>query len=123
VTVFLQGSATPARVYHGRQDRRREPYLNHLLRVAIRALHHYRVGDTDVACAALLYDVVEDHAVDIAPGGGRQGALGVLADWFGGRTAALVAAATNPVYEPGHDQHQQYRDHVAASLRPARGPA
>jgi hypothetical protein len=63
---------------HAADRRQREPYLNHLLRVAIRVLHHYRVRDTDVACAALLHDSVEDHAADITPGG-RQDALGVLA--------------------------------------------
>ncbi|MDM4784384.1 phosphohydrolase, partial [Micromonospora sp. b486] len=31
-----------------RDDRRvREPYLNHLLRVAIRLMHHYQVRDVD----------------------------------------------------------------------------
>jgi (p)ppGpp synthase/HD superfamily hydrolase len=100
---------------HAADRRQREPYLNHLLRVAIRVLHHYRVRDTDVACAALLHDAVEDHAADIAPGG-RQDALGVLAALFGGRTASLVAAVTNPEYEPGRDEHEQYREHVAASL-------
>ena len=74
----------------------REPYANHLLRVTIRILSHYRVSDPDVACAALLHDAVEDHAADLAPGGGRQGALAVLAGRFGGRTAALVAAVTKP---------------------------
>jgi (p)ppGpp synthase/HD superfamily hydrolase len=74
--------------------------VNHLLRVAIRVLHHYRVPDADVACAALLHDAVEDHAADIAPGG-RQVAVGVLAARFGGRAAGLVAAVTNPEYEPG----------------------
>jgi hypothetical protein len=28
----------------------------------------------------------------------------------------LVAAVTNPVYAPGRDEHEQYREHVAASL-------
>ena len=101
---------------HAADRREREPYLNHLLRVAIRVLHHYRVRDTDVACAALLHDSVEDHAADIAPGSGRQVALGVLAARFGGRAAGLVAAVTNPEYEPGRDEHEQYREHVAASL-------
>jgi (p)ppGpp synthase/HD superfamily hydrolase len=101
---------------HAADRRQREPYANHLLRVAIRILHHYRVSDTDVTCAALLHDAVEDHAADIAPGGSRQDAVGVLAARYGGRTAALVAAVTNPDYEPGRDEHQQYREHVAASL-------
>lgn len=30
--------------------------------------------------------------------------------------AELVGAVTNPEDEPGRDQHEQYREHVAASL-------
>ena len=52
--------------------------------MTIRILRHYRVTDPDVACAALLHDTVEDHAGEIAPGGGRQGALEVLAGQFRG---------------------------------------
>jgi hypothetical protein len=102
---------------HARDRRQREPYANHLLRVTIRILSHYRVTDPDVACAALLHDAVEDHAEGIAPGGTRQAAFAVLARQFGHRTADLVAAVTNPVYEPGRDEHEQYREHVTASLQ------
>ena len=101
---------------HARDRRQREPYASHLLRVTIRILSHYRVADPDVVCAALLHDAVEDHAEGIAPGGTRQAALAVLARQFGHRTADLVAAVTNPVYEPGRDEHEQYREHVTASL-------
>lgn len=100
---------------HAGDLRQREPYVNHLLRVTIRILSYYRVADPDVACAALLHDAVEDHAGDIAPGG-REAALAVLAGRFGARTAALVAAVTNPEWEPGRDKHEQYREHVLASL-------
>jgi hypothetical protein len=40
----------------------------------------------------------------------------VLAERFGPRVAELVAAVTNPEYDPGRDRHVQYREHVAASL-------
>ncbi|WP_433351039.1 HD domain-containing protein [Micromonospora sp. CA-111912] len=144
-----------------RDDRRvREPYLNHLLRVAIRLMHHYQVRDVDVIVAGLLHDAVEDHPAELAgltgdhpvepagragghPAGpaGRTGdhpagpaadrptagpevaagdptpaALAVLAARFGPRVARLVAAVTNPAYDPGRDRHAQYREHVAASL-------
>ena len=52
-----------------------------------------------MACAALLHDAVEDHAGDIALGG-RAAALAVLAGRFGVRTASLIAAVTNPEWEP-----------------------
>ncbi|PZF95119.1 HD domain-containing protein [Micromonospora deserti] len=104
-----------------RDDRRvREPYLNHLLRVAIRMMHHYQVRDVDVIVAGLLHDAVEDHPAELA--GDRGGddrtaaALAALAERFGPRVARLVAAVTNPAYDPGRDRHAQYREHVAASL-------
>jgi hypothetical protein len=101
---------------HAADRRQHEPYVNHLLRVAIRIISHYRVSDPDVACAALLHDAVEDHADGLAPGAGQREALAVLAGQFGQRVAGLVAALTNPTYQAGRDAHQQYREHVAASL-------
>ena len=100
---------------HAGDRRQREPYACHLLRVTIRILAHYQVTDPDVACAALLHDAVEDHAADIASGG-RTAAVAVLAGRFGARTAALIASVTNPEWEPGRDEHEQYREHVLASL-------
>src|SRR6516165_1643667 len=112
---------------HADDRRDREPYVNHLLRVAIRIMSHYRVRDADVVCAALLHDAVEDHAADLAAGGGgvelagsgagQPAALAVLAAEFGPRVAGLVGAVTNPPYAPDRDEHEQYRDHVADSLR------
>jgi len=101
---------------HAGDRREREPYVNHLLRVAIRIMSHYSVRDADVACAGLLHDAVEDHAQELA-GGDRDAALAVLAAEFGPRVAGLVGAVTNPVWVPGRDQHEQYREHVAQSLR------
>jgi hypothetical protein len=103
---------------HAADRREREPYINHLLRVAIRIMSHYGVHDPDVVIAALLHDAVEDHADELAgPHGGRQAALEVLATEFGPRVAELVAAVTNPEYAPDRDTNEQYRDHVADSLR------
>ncbi|SCF13583.1 HD domain-containing protein [Micromonospora chokoriensis] len=104
-----------------RDDRRvREPYLNHLLRVAIRLMHHYQVRDVDVIVAGLLHDAVEDHPSELAdadPGGDpTAAALRALASRFGQRVATLVAAVTNPVYDPARDRNTQYREHLAVSL-------
>jgi len=101
---------------HAADRRQREPYVSHLLRVAIRILSDYRVRDADIASAALLHDAVEDHAGELAPGGGQREALAVIAAQFGDRVAGLVAAVTNPDYQPGRDHGEQYREHVAASL-------
>jgi hypothetical protein len=118
-----------ARLHAG--DRRdTEPYVNHLLRVAIRIMSHYGVHDADVVCAALLHDAVEDHAADLAAYGGgadlagglaepipgQQAALAVLAAEFGPRVAELVGVVTNPPYAPDRDQDEQYREHVADGL-------
>jgi hypothetical protein len=118
---------------HAADRREREPYVNHLLRVAIRIMSHYGVRDADVVCAALLHDAVEDHPAELAasvPGGSsadaeadadasgrQQAALAVLAAEFGPRVAELVAAVTNPEYAPDRDTREQYREHVADSLR------
>jgi HD domain len=102
---------------HVSDRRQREPYVNHLLRVAIRIISHYGVGDADVVCAALLHDAVEDHAAGLAPGRGQPEALNVLARQFGDRVAALVASVTNPPHEAGLDRYEQYRKHVATSLQ------
>jgi hypothetical protein len=118
-----------------RDDRRvREPYVNHLLRVTIRILRYYGIVDTDVLAAALLHDAVEDHPEELAvwngasppdpapPGSApsreqwERAALGVLAELFNPRVAELVAAVTNPAYDPGRSAHEQYREHVTASL-------
>jgi inactivated superfamily I helicase len=68
---------------HAADRRQREPYVSHLLRVAIRIISHYRIRDPDLACAALLHDAIEDHASDLAPGGSQRQALAALAADFG----------------------------------------
>jgi len=102
---------------HADDRRDTEPYVNHLLRVAIRIMSHYGVHDADVVCAALLHDAVEDHAAELAPDGTRDAAFAALADEFGPRVAGLVAAVTNPEYATERDADEQYREHVADSLR------
>src|SRR5258706_14900256 len=79
-----------------RDDRRtREPYLNHLLRTAIRIISYYEVDDVDVLVATLLHDAVEDHPEELAgtnTGDPVAAALGVLATRFNQRVADLVRA-------------------------------
>src|SRR5690349_7401811 len=80
---------------HAADRREREPYVNHLLRVAIRVMSHYGVRDADVACAALLHDAVEDHAADLAAGG-REAAGGA-----GPRVRAASGRAGRRGDQPG----------------------
>lgn len=101
---------------HAADRRQREPYVCHLLRVSIRTISHYRVADPDIACAGLLQDSVEDRASDLAAGSDHAAAQAVLAGQFGDRVAGLVAAVTNPPWQPGADEHEQYRAHVTESL-------
>ncbi|PRY21080.1 HD domain-containing protein [Pseudosporangium ferrugineum] len=114
--------ALASRLHAG--DRRvREPYLNHLLRVAIRIMRYYGVRDVDVLVAALLHDAVEDHPAELAglpeDLGHRElteAAIAELARRYNPRVAGLVRSVTNPEYDPERDRHEQYRTHVADSL-------
>jgi hypothetical protein len=100
---------------HSLDHRQREPYVNHVLRVALRIMCHYDVHDADIICAALLHDSVEDHADDLSPAG-RLGAFETLTAWFGPRVSDLVAALTNPIYDADVDKHGQHRERVVTSL-------
>lgn len=108
---------------HAADRRVREPYLNHLLRVAIRIIRYYGVRDTDVLVAALLHDAVEDHPAELggtdpeAPSAeATEAALAELSRRFNPRVAELVRSVTNPEYDPEGDKHEQYRTHVAENL-------
>lgn len=113
-----------ALLLHAQDARVSEPYANHVLRVAIRIVRHYQVSDTDVVCAALLHDSVEDHDQDLATlatdteraRGPVEAALAVLERSFNPRVAELVRAVTNPAWDPARDKHTQYREHVAVAL-------
>lgn len=96
---------------HSLDQRQREPYVNHLLRVALRIICHYDVHDADVIAAALLHDAVEDHATDLSADG-RPGAFAMLAVGFSPHVADLVEALTSTT----GDEDGRYREHVATSL-------
>ncbi len=112
-----------AATLHADDRRTREPYLNHLLRVAVRIISYYGVRDLDVIVAALLHDAVEDHPAELAglPAGtpraeATEAAVAELSRRFGARAGELVRSVTNPEYDPDRDRHEQYREHVAESL-------
>lgn len=103
------------------------PYVNHLLRVAIRIAHYYHVRDVDVLTAALLHDAVEDHPgelADLASNGERalgqaDAALAVLDHAFSSRMARFVRAVSNPDIDKTltlEERHELYRIHVVESL-------
>ena len=108
---------------HADDRRVREPYLNHLLRVAIRIIRYYGIRDVDVLTAALLHDAVEDHPAELAevdPALGHQvltdAAVAELARRFNPRMAELVRSVTNPEYDPERDRNEQNRMHDEQSL-------
>jgi (p)ppGpp synthase/HD superfamily hydrolase len=108
---------------HAADRRVREPYLNHLLRVAIRIIRYYGIHDVDVLTAALLHDTVEDHPAELAGlppelshAELTNAAVAELARRFNPRMAELVRSVTNPEYDPERDKNEQYRMHVAESL-------
>jgi len=116
---------------HHDQRRVREPYLNHVLRVALRILVYYHVTDVEVLTAALLHDAVEDQpwrlvgrpepelqstepqSTEALP---TAEALAVIAERFGPRVAMLVGCVTNPDWDPRRDRNEQYRAHVEEAL-------
>jgi hypothetical protein len=108
---------------HAGQRRTREPYVNHLLRVALRIVCYYRVTDPEVLVAALLHDAVEDRSWAMAgrpdnnPGPApREEAFAVLTHRYGARVARLVAAVTNPAHPTGTDRGSSYANHLATAL-------
>ena len=112
-----------ASTLHADDRRVREPYLNHLLRVAIRIIRYYGIRDADVLVAALLHDAVEDHPAELSgcdPDHSyaelTDAAVAELARRFNPRVAELVRSVTNPEYDPRRDRHEQYREHVAENL-------
>jgi len=119
--TLTDGLAWAGRLHEG-QRRTREPYVNHLLRVTIRILRYYEVSDPEVLAAALLHDAVEDQAwamVGRLPDDGpppRAEAFDELARRFGARTARLVGAVTNPLYDPARDPDEQYVEHIREAL-------
>lgn len=103
------------------------PYVNHLLRVAIRVAHYYHVRDVDALTAALLHDAVEDHPDELADlatdaeraEGQTEAALAVLGRAFSPRMSMLVRAVTNPEIDKTltlEERQELYRVHVAESL-------
>jgi hypothetical protein len=125
--AILRAERIAARLHAGDLRSGGRPYVNHLLRVAIRAAHYYHVRDVDVLCAALLHDAAEDHPQELADlatdaeraRGAAEAALAVLGRGFTLRMAGLVRAVTNPEADPSQplaERQEQYRAHVVESL-------
>jgi (p)ppGpp synthase/HD superfamily hydrolase len=125
--TILRAERIAARLHARDQRSGDRPYIDHLLRVAIRIAHYYHVRDDEVLCAALLHDAVEDHPEELADlataaernQGTREGAFAVLGRAFSPRVARLVEAVTNPETDPAlpvAERQAQYRGHIIDSL-------
>jgi len=86
-----------AQVSHRQQKRDAgEPYIIHPLRVALNLVVELGVHDTDMICAALLHDTLEDDPRQTADS---------LSQMFGPRVAQIVATLTKP--PAGSRTHEQ----------------
>lgn len=99
------------------------PYMEHVLRVALRPFFHYGISDPDVVITGLLHDTVEDEArkfcsmflgvsQDLSEVEARHDMLEWIMNRFGYRVYSAVSALTNPIPAEGEDKIQSYRNHV-----------
>lgn len=104
---------------HGKDHRVREPSMNHVLRVTIRIIHHYKIDDVNLIIAALLHDSVEDHTFEMtgSSGGTKDEALAIIGNEFNLDVAELVGTVTNVSRNPKKDRLKEYQEHVAAVLK------
>lgn len=130
----LQDAYEWASFFHSDDMRGHEPYMNHLLRVAIWVM---RYCDTDngtataeatknpinTPIAAILHDVVENHANDMTGLTGepaQKRAFDILAGNFGSEVASMVFSVTNPVFRPDIDRqtkNAQYCNNLHTKLQ------
>lgn len=105
------------------------PYIEHPLRVALRAHRTFQVQDPNVIIAAVLHDTVEDHPKDFADfegvavvstnGAARQNALSYLSRQFGFPMTRIVELVSNPPTAPGTPKSEKimlYQAHVAKAV-------
>ena len=95
------------------------PYMEHVLRVAVRPMKHFDCHNHEVVLSALLHDTVEDHCLDFAPVADELQARNILLDYyedeFGSSVRDAVSGLTNPLLEPGlskEEKRRAYREHV-----------
>ncbi|MBW8734911.1 MAG: bifunctional (p)ppGpp synthetase/guanosine-3',5'-bis(diphosphate) 3'-pyrophosphohydrolase, partial [Asticcacaulis sp.] len=88
--------------YQRRKDTDATPYINHPVALAHILVDEGGIEDTDVLCAALLHDTVED--TDTTPE--------EIAARFGPRIAAIVMEVTDDKSLPGAARKQAQIDHA-----------
>ena len=94
---------------HKHRDQRRKdaaasPYINHPIALADVLINEGGVTDTEVLCAALLHDTVEDTATTHEE----------LANAFGSRIARIVAEVTDDKLLPKAERKRLQVEHAAS---------
>jgi HD domain len=93
-----------------------EPYLTHLLRVALRLHRDFDVTDPDLLCAAVLHDSIEDHPEELTALTGDTSPYAAVEQLFNARVAGLVQALSNDAKPSGMTDADK-RTHYAAGIR------
>ncbi len=98
---------------HADQDPRPDgPYINHVLRVAVRIVEDFEIEDPDVVSGALLHDSVEDQSNKLSRKGGGEGAVRE-------KGARHIFAVTNPDGLddlPTEESNAKYVEHVVEAI-------
>lgn len=137
LAAFLHSGDTrmvPTHDSEGQIKQPSTPYIVHPLRCTLR-LVRWGVSNVDVLRAAVLHDVVEDHAEDIVglmghdpdpmtPTEIRETALRYLTDIFGADVADIVNAVSNPIPSSKLSRVEKnalYVEHVKEDVLPLAG--
>lgn len=102
------------------------PYMEHVLRVAIRPIKYFNITDINVVITALLHDTVEDHAKDFFSDPeldetlARDMMIEHFSYQFSTEIADSISRLTNPVIDPNTPKtvkQEMYREHVQQSTK------
>lgn len=121
-----------AKIAHRDDKHKQMPYVYHVLRVANRLTGYLHVRDPDVIMAALLHDIVEDHATElingslfsaqpiselatyVSPSEQQELALVLVEALFNTHVARLVGAMSNsPDDQKPHSYEERLRQYVS----------
>jgi guanosine-3',5'-bis(diphosphate) 3'-pyrophosphohydrolase len=93
-----------------RKDPQASPYINHPIALADALVNEAGITDTEVLCAALLHDTVEDTATTHQE----------LVDAFGSRIARIVAEVTDDPDLPRAERKRRQVEHAPHLSREAK---
>jgi (p)ppGpp synthase/HD superfamily hydrolase len=96
-----------------------QPYVTHLLRVAIRLMRDYEIRDPEMISASIFHDAVEDCGGELIEMLGEVGesALDVLARTKSERIAYLVGALTNEESSSANMSPEDKRENYLSGIK------